>query len=182
MYAIVFESCKHISSNLSVINFDPSAQPISAIDKYLTHSHMFCGNDKNTTRPCFFLLSLYTISRLVNLVSIQGRILHLLNLGAVLWIKLFFFQICFKISWSMFITVTWKKIAFSHQCFLYNFISTQQNIRDPVTPFITLLLLLQDKGYNYVFKASRLTQTSTVVTTLPSVNKWLILNKIIRVR
>ena len=57
-YELLFRFHKHISFNLSVVIFDPSAQPISIVDKYSTHSHMFCGNDKSTARHCFSLVNI----------------------------------------------------------------------------------------------------------------------------
>ena len=53
MHALVFRSHKYISSNLSVINFNPSPQLMSDINKCQTYSCMFCGNDKNTAGPYF---------------------------------------------------------------------------------------------------------------------------------
>ena len=73
---LVFRSRKYISSNLLVINFSISALLISAVDKCLTPSCMFCGNEKILLYLVFLWLSLFTMSRLVNLVSVQCRILH----------------------------------------------------------------------------------------------------------
>ena len=146
MYALVFSSYKYISSYLSVINFNPSALLISTIDKCLTHLHIFCGNDKNTAGPHFPFS--WRASIFVNFASIWCRILHLVKLRAVSWMKPFFFQMCFNVSWTMIITIAWKEIDFWYRCFLYNFIAAHAT---PSLPLLQIHLLLWDKKHNYLF-------------------------------
>ena len=112
---------------------------------------------KITPNPIFLLLSLYTISRLVNLVCIWCRILHLVKLGAVSWIKPTLLSNSLQHKLNNVYHCHTKENSFLLPMFSFQLhINTTEHEKMPSLPLLQLCFLQQSKGLNYVFTASRL--------------------------